>query len=270
MPVIRKPSPEFSRFFSTWGCSSRHRSTRPWHPNRTTSLPARRASAIRTGALVYDSGIVRQRQFAARWCTGRPTRASAEERIVIVTDLDVSKEAFEAGTGWEIKPEGACKGEVCVPLDQSGGFDLRSTTDRLRMAVVHDADEGLWAIGPESLGDRALVTADAPELVLPDLDGNEFRLSTLARAEGRDRLVGALLRLPLRPVRVAGAAFRAPPQGSRGRHGRDRDQRRRGVPRVHRARPSRSTRRSSTRRTRWKRASASSTSRTSSGSTRTG
>ena len=98
---------------------------------------------------------------------------------MIVADLEVSKEAFEAGTGWEIKAEGACKGDVCVPLDQSGRFDLRSTADRLRMAVVHDADEGLWAVGPESLGDRALVTADAPELVLPDLDGNEFRLSSL-------------------------------------------------------------------------------------------
>ena len=98
---------------------------------------------------------------------------------MIVTDLDISKDAFEAGTGWEVKPEGACKGDVCVPLDESGGFDLRSTTDRLRMAVVHDADEGLWAIGPESLGDRALVTADAPELLLPDLDGKEFRLSML-------------------------------------------------------------------------------------------
>jgi hypothetical protein len=98
---------------------------------------------------------------------------------VIVSDLDVSQEAFEAGTGWDVKPEGACKGDVCVPLDQSGGFDLASTTERLRMAVVHDDDEGLWAIGPESLGDRALATAAAPELVLPDLDGNEFRLSSL-------------------------------------------------------------------------------------------
>jgi len=105
--------------------------------------------------------------------------APREERIVIVTDIDVTKEAFEAGTGWEIKPEGACKGEVCVPLDQPGAFDVQFTADRLRMAVVHDADVGLWAIGPESLGDRALVTANAPELVLPDLDGNEFRLAAL-------------------------------------------------------------------------------------------
>ena len=37
---------------------------------------------------------------------------------MIVTDLDVTKEAFEAGTGWEIEVEGACKGEVCVPLDE--------------------------------------------------------------------------------------------------------------------------------------------------------
>jgi len=102
-----------------------------------------------------------------------------EERIVIVTDIDLTKEAFEAGTGWEIKHEGACKGDVCVTLDQSGAFDVQFTADRLRMAVVHDADHGLWAIGPESLGDRALVTADAPELVLPDLDGDEFRLATL-------------------------------------------------------------------------------------------
>jgi hypothetical protein len=47
------------------------------------------------------------------------------------------------------------------------------------MALVHDEQAGLWALGPESLGNRALVSAEAPELVLPDLDGNEFRLSSL-------------------------------------------------------------------------------------------
>ena len=47
------------------------------------------------------------------------------------------------------------------------------------MAIVHDADAGLWALGPESFGGRALVTAAAPELVLDDIDGNEFRLASL-------------------------------------------------------------------------------------------
>ncbi len=98
---------------------------------------------------------------------------------MILTGLDITADEFRAGTGWEIKAEGACKGDLCVPLDQADDFDLESTTDRLRMALVHDDDAGLWAIGPESLGDRALVTAEAPELRLPDLDGNEFVLSSL-------------------------------------------------------------------------------------------
>jgi hypothetical protein len=98
---------------------------------------------------------------------------------VILDTLDITRDRFAAGTGWEIKPEGACKGEMCVPLDASPGFDVAATAERLRMALVHDDAAGLWALGPESLGDRALVTAQAPELVLDDLDGNEFRLSSL-------------------------------------------------------------------------------------------
>jgi hypothetical protein len=98
---------------------------------------------------------------------------------VLLESLEVTAEQFKAGTGWEIKPEGACKGDVCVPLDQTAGFDLVRTAERLRMALVGDQEAGLWALGPESLGDRALVTAEAPELVLDDLDGNPFRLSSL-------------------------------------------------------------------------------------------
>lgn len=98
---------------------------------------------------------------------------------MIVTGLDITADEFQAGSGWKIKPEGACKGDLCVPLDPSDGFDLAATADRLRMAVVRDTDAGIWAIGPESLGDRTLVTAEAPDLRLPDLDGNEFRLSSL-------------------------------------------------------------------------------------------
>lgn len=98
---------------------------------------------------------------------------------MILDSLDVSTEAFRAGTGWEIKPQGACKAEVCVPLDQSSGFDVTAAAARLGMAVVHDDEAGKWAVGPESLGERALVTAEAPELVLEDIDGVEFRLSSL-------------------------------------------------------------------------------------------
>jgi hypothetical protein len=97
---------------------------------------------------------------------------------MIITTLDVSADDFTAGTGWEIKPQGACKGDVCVPLG-STEFDLKSTAERLGMALVADTANARWALGPESVGGRALTTAEAPELVLDDIDGNEFRLSSL-------------------------------------------------------------------------------------------
>ena len=96
---------------------------------------------------------------------------------MILDQLTLDADAFQSGTGWEIKPEGACKGQVCVPLP--GGFELTATAERLGMALVHDEEQGLWALGPESIGAHALVTAEAPELVLDDIDGNEFRLSSL-------------------------------------------------------------------------------------------
>jgi len=94
-----------------------------------------------------------------------------------IDTLDIDVPTFERGTGWAIKPQGACKGEICVPLPD--GFSVAGTAERLGMAVVADEASGLTAIGPESLGGRALVSAVAPELVLPDLHGNEFRLSSL-------------------------------------------------------------------------------------------
>ena len=98
----------------------------------------------------------------------------------MITDrADVDAAQFAAATGWEIKPEGACKADLCVPLGNPDRFDALDAAERLGMAVVHDAGEGLWAFGPETLGGRSLATAVAPELVLPDLEGNEFRLASL-------------------------------------------------------------------------------------------
>jgi len=95
----------------------------------------------------------------------------------MLTDtLDIDAAAFAAGTGWEIKAQGACKGEVCVPLGE-GDFDVRNAAERLGMSIVADVNRGRFAIGPASFGGRALVTAEAPDLTLHTLNGNEVRLS---------------------------------------------------------------------------------------------
>lgn len=104
---------------------------------------------------------------------------------MILTELTVAPDAFEAGTGWAIKPEGACKGELCVPLSPAaraadGRVDITIVAERLGMPLVADDERGLWALGPETaITGRALTTAIAPELELPDAEGNLFRLSSL-------------------------------------------------------------------------------------------
>jgi hypothetical protein len=101
---------------------------------------------------------------------------------MILTSLEVDSKAFEDHTGWALKPEGACKGDVCVPLPQtgacSGTLDARIISQRLGMPLIHDADAAVWCLGPEAMG-HALTTAKAPELELPDWQGTPFRLSSL-------------------------------------------------------------------------------------------
>ena len=103
---------------------------------------------------------------------------------MILTTLDrVDAATFAEGTGWEPTPEGLCRGEVCVPapgsLRDDGTVDVERAAERLGMPIVHDADHGVWAIGPGTSTGRVLSTATAPDPELIDRDGNPFKLSSL-------------------------------------------------------------------------------------------
>ncbi len=101
---------------------------------------------------------------------------------MILKSLEVDPKALQERTGWTFKPEGACKGEVCValPAGVSGAdkLDARLLSERLGMPLIRDDDAGVWCLGPEAMG-HALTTACAPELLLPDYAGEQFRLSSL-------------------------------------------------------------------------------------------
>ena len=100
---------------------------------------------------------------------------------MLLHTLTVTRGEFESGTGWQLKPEGACRGEVCIPLSQPAGdpVDVARLARDMGMPLVAAPEHGLWALGPASIGSRALVSAEAPDLRLPGLDGKEFRLSSL-------------------------------------------------------------------------------------------
>lgn len=103
---------------------------------------------------------------------------------MILEQLDVSADDFAAETGWAVKPQGACRGDVCVPLPAEARLDgdrlaVDVLAPRLGMPLLRDEEHDLWSLGPATVTGRALATAEAPELTLPDLDGNPFSLSTL-------------------------------------------------------------------------------------------
>lgn len=99
---------------------------------------------------------------------------------MILGRLETTAEEFERGTGWALKPQGACRGQLCVPLTgeaPGATVDVGKVAEALGMPVVEGG--GAYALGPATVGGRALATATAPDLALPDLDGRPFTLSSL-------------------------------------------------------------------------------------------
>lgn len=103
---------------------------------------------------------------------------------MILTSLDqVSPADFADRTGWDAKPQGLCRGEVCVPapgsLRDDGTLDVEVAAARLGMPVVHDDQHGVWSIGPATASGKALATAAAADPLLVTRNGEPFRLSSL-------------------------------------------------------------------------------------------
>jgi hypothetical protein len=104
---------------------------------------------------------------------------------MLLDSLRADVDAFEARTGWQVKPEGLCRGDVCIPIPDNArdgnAIDAAVVAERAGMPLVHDEAHALWALGPATGGTgRALTTSVAPEVELPDLrTGELFRLSSL-------------------------------------------------------------------------------------------
>lgn len=100
---------------------------------------------------------------------------------MLLSETRIPKEDFERGTGWALRPEGACRGDVCVPLTpgpQGDDLEVAPLAEQLGMPIVRHSRD-LAALGPATLGGRALASAEAPDLVLPDFAGREFDLRSL-------------------------------------------------------------------------------------------
>ena len=99
-----------------------------------------------------------------------------ERLLVSVADVG-------AATGWELKPEGLCRGDVCMPVAltvEDGHVELGALAAALGRVVVVDAGEGIAVLGGSPAGrDASLDGLEAPDATLADLDGNPVQLSDL-------------------------------------------------------------------------------------------
>jgi hypothetical protein len=103
-------------------------------------------------------------------------------------DLWVSASDLVAATDWEIKPEGICRDELCVPivgerlamLRESGAepaLNLAAFARYMGQAVAHDDATAAWYFGvPSSDAQTRMLTLTAPDFELPDLQGHMHRL----------------------------------------------------------------------------------------------
>ena len=120
---------------------------------------------------------------------------------MIVTASSMSATEFAALTGWERKPEGWCRGEICVPMpsgtsstagaaDATTGtagvsgtadmIDVAAVAERLGMPYEVDHTHGVGALGPATVSGRALtdVRAHWPAGLI-DRAGDRFDASSL-------------------------------------------------------------------------------------------
>jgi len=92
----------------------------------------------------------------------------------------------KAATGWEAKPEGLCRGPVCVALPvgrerefvRDGRVDLAALWRHLGQPATHSDRGDVWVLS-RSAGERAsaLRGLEAPDFSLPDAAGRVHSLS---------------------------------------------------------------------------------------------
>jgi hypothetical protein len=121
---------------------------------------------------------------------GCTVEATARDNHLLIDPADLAE-----AVGWELKPEGLCRDNICVPVrDPSGLFsdgqvDIAAVARALGRPAVVDAAAGIAAVAlaPERR-QEALNGLQAPSFTLSDLDGVPHRLEDW---RGKKKLLSA-------------------------------------------------------------------------------
>jgi hypothetical protein len=95
-------------------------------------------------------------------------------------DLWVRANDLKSINGFELKPQGACREDICIPIDkklrQGAFFNLSGFAQKVHQPVV--TDSGVWSFGDIPLLRSAFVESRiAPDFSVPDRKGRPVHLS---------------------------------------------------------------------------------------------
>ena len=103
-------------------------------------------------------------------------------------EFAISLNDFASVTGWQLKPEGLCFADTCVPVTDSSALTNSTHIDLVEFAlvtnqnIVVDQKHKIAALGEraDSRSD-AMATLVAPEFRLPDIHGKQVSFSDFNR-----------------------------------------------------------------------------------------
>jgi hypothetical protein len=142
------------------------------------------------------AAVVLSAAAAATAQTG-PTTVLYQDRVVALertlpdpNDLWVLPQDLPRINDFELKPEGACLAELCVPVRQDrdseffvtrarqGWFNVTELARRLQQAFAVDHEHSVWSFGNIPVTRNAfLESAMAPDFAIPNRQGTLVRLS---------------------------------------------------------------------------------------------
>lgn len=104
---------------------------------------------------------------------------ATEVTVDIVGDIvTLGAAAVRDATGWEVKPHGLCRGDVCIPAHLGDTVTLTELAETLHrpLAVEIGADSAIAVLGAP--GGAVARVGDVPaELTLPDVDGKPVQIA---------------------------------------------------------------------------------------------
>ena len=134
-------------------------------------------------------GLAPAYMHAATIVTGQGV-VSIEQTLADPTDLWVTKADLPKIDGFELKPEGACLDEICIPIRQNedsaifitranqGWVNVTELARRIQQPVIADHDTNTFSLGAIPAQRQSFVAnAIAPDFELQDWQGKTHRLS---------------------------------------------------------------------------------------------